>query len=145
MEIDVYISALLALCSIALQIYSKFYMRERRTKKERTQAREKRMSQGKKTGDVINLRCPSCSQDAPHKVINRKRGPGFEVMVNCRGAQPIRRGLQLPPHCNRGQLLITMARFPRPSIQMSWPTCSVLSPQHSASGSCSGPSSWRQG
>ena len=80
MEIEVYISALLALCSIALQIYSKFYMRER------SQAREKRMSQGKKTGDVINLMCPSCSKNAPHKVINRKRGAqGFEVMVNCRG------------------------------------------------------------
>ena len=30
--------------------------------------------------------CPSCSKNAPHKVINRKRGAqGFEVMVNCRG------------------------------------------------------------
>ena len=86
MEIEVYLSALLALCSIALQIYSKFYRRDRRTKKKRTQAREKRMSQGKKTGDVINLMCPSCSKNAPHKVINRKEGSqGFEVMVNCRG------------------------------------------------------------
>ena len=86
MEIEVYLSALLALCSIALQIYSKFYRRDRRTKKERAQAREKRMSLGKKTGDVINLMCPSCSKNAPHKVINRKEGSqGFEVMVNCRG------------------------------------------------------------
>ena len=85
MDIEVYLSALLALCSIALQIYSKFYRRDRIAKKERSQAREKRMSQGKKTGDVIILRCPSCSQEAPHKVINRKEGAqGFEIKVNCR-------------------------------------------------------------
>ena len=85
MEIEVHLSALLALCSIVLQIYSKFYRRDRRAKKERSQAREKRMSQGKKTGDVIILRCPSCSQEAPHEVINRKEGAqGFEIMVNCR-------------------------------------------------------------
>ena len=76
----------MALSSILLQIYSKFYRRVRRTKKERAQALEKRMSQGKKAGDVIILRCPSCSEEAPHKVINRKEGAGgFEVMVNCRG------------------------------------------------------------
>ena len=85
MEIEVYLSALLALCSIALQIYSKFYRRGRRAKKERLQAREKRISHGKKTGDVITLKCPSCSQKAPHRVINRKEGAqGFEIMVNCR-------------------------------------------------------------
>ena len=86
LEVEVVFSSLLALSSIALQIYSKFYRRDRRIKKERAQAREKRMSQGKKTGDVIMLRCPSCSQEAPHKVVNRKEGAqGFEVMVNCRG------------------------------------------------------------
>ena len=86
MEIEVYLSALLALCSIALQIYAKFYRRGRRAKKERLQAREKRISHGKKTGDVIILKCPSCTQEAPHKVINRKKGAqGFEIMVNCRG------------------------------------------------------------
>ena len=85
-EVEVVFSSLLALSSISLQIYSKFYKRGRTTKKERAQAREKRMSQGKKTGDVIILRCPSCSQEAPHKVVNRKEGDrGFEVMVNCRG------------------------------------------------------------
>ena len=85
-EVEVAFSSVLALSSIALQIYSKFYRRDRRTKKERAQAREKRMSLGKKTGDVIILRCPSCSQDAPHKVINRREGAqGIEVMVNCRG------------------------------------------------------------
>ena len=85
-EVEVAFSSVLALSSIALQIYSKFYRRDRRTKKERAQAQEKRMSQGKKTGDVITLRCPSCSQDAPHKVINRREGAqGIEVMVNCRG------------------------------------------------------------
>tara|TARA_B100000927_G_scaffold17507_1_gene13508 strand:+ start:292 stop:1269 length:978 start_codon:yes stop_codon:yes gene_type:complete len=85
-EVEVAFSSVLALSSIALQIYSKFYRRDRRTKKERAQAQEKRMSQGKKTGDVIILRCPSCSQDAPHKVINRREGAqGIEVMVNCRG------------------------------------------------------------
>ena len=85
-EIEVHISVLLAVFSIALQIYSKFYMKDRRSKKERAKVREKRLSQGKKTGDVIILRCPSCSQEAPHKVINRKEGTqGFEVMVNCRG------------------------------------------------------------
>ena len=86
MQIEVYLSALLALCSIALQIYAKFYRRGRRAKKERLQAREKRISHGKKTGDVIILKCPSCTQEAPHKVINRKKGAqGFEIMVNCRG------------------------------------------------------------
>ena len=86
MQIEVYLSALLALCSIALQTYSKFYRRGRRAKKERLQAREKRISHGKKTGDVIILKCPSCTQEAPHKVINRKKGAqGFEIMVNCRG------------------------------------------------------------
>ena len=86
LEVEVVFSSLLALSSIALQIYSKFYRRDRRIKKERAHAREKRMSQGKKTGDVIMLRCPSCSQEAPHKVVNRKEGTqGFEVMVNCRG------------------------------------------------------------
>ena len=85
-EVEVVFSSVLALSSIALQIYSKFYRRDRRSKKERAQAREKRMSQGKKTGDVIILRCPSCSQEAPHKGVNRKEGArGFEVMVNCRG------------------------------------------------------------
>tara|TARA_B100000085_G_scaffold217512_1_gene202047 strand:- start:574 stop:1551 length:978 start_codon:yes stop_codon:yes gene_type:complete len=85
-EVEVVFSSVLALSSIALQIYSKFYRRDRRSKKERAQAREKRMSQGKKAGDVIILRCPSCSEEAPHKVINRKEGArGFEVMVNCRG------------------------------------------------------------
>ena len=80
------VSLVLALCSISLQIYSKFYRRDRRIKKDRAHAREKRMSQGKKAGDVIILRCPSCSQEAPHKVVNRKEGAqGFEVMVNCRG------------------------------------------------------------
>ncbi|MCH2330447.1 MAG: hypothetical protein MK312_02775, partial [Roseibacillus sp.] len=64
----------------------KFYRRGRRAKKERLQAREKRISHGKKTGDVIILKCPSCTQEAPHKVINRKKGAqGFEIMVNCRG------------------------------------------------------------
>ena len=86
LEVEVVFSSLLALSSIALQIYSKFYRRDRRIKKEKAHAREKRMSQGKKTGDVIILRCPSCSQEAPHKVVNRKEGAqGFEVMVNCRG------------------------------------------------------------
>ena len=86
LEVEVVFSSLLALSSISLQIYSKFYRRDRRIKKERAHAREKRMSQGKKTGDVIMLRCPSCSQEAPHKVVNRKEGAqGFEVMVNCRG------------------------------------------------------------
>lgn len=85
-EVEVVFSSLLALSSIAIQIYSKFYRRDRRIKKERAHLREKRMSQGKKTGDVIILRCPSCSQEAPHKVVNRKEGAqGFEVMVNCRG------------------------------------------------------------
>ena len=85
-EVEVVFSSVLALSSIALQMYSKFYRRDRRSKKERADAREKRMSHGKKTGDVINLMCPSCSKNAPHKVINRKRGAqGFEVMVNCRG------------------------------------------------------------
>ena len=85
-EVEVVFSSLLALSSIAIQIYSKFYRRDRRIKKERAHSREKRMSQGKKTGDVIILRCPSCSQEAPHKVVNRKEGAqGFEVMVNCRG------------------------------------------------------------
>ena len=85
-EVEVVFSSVLALSSIALQIYSKFYRRDRRTKKERAQARENRMSQGKKAGDVIILRCPSCSEEAPHQVINRKEGAGgFEVMVNCRG------------------------------------------------------------
>ena len=85
-EVEVVFSSVLALSSIALQIYSKFYRRDRRSKKERAQAREKRMSHGKKAGDVIILRCPSCSEEAPHKVINRKEGAGgFEVMVNCRG------------------------------------------------------------
>lgn len=85
-EVEVVFSSVLALSSIALQFYSKFYRRDRRIKKERANAREKRMSQGKKTGDVINLVCPSCSKKAPHKVINRKEGArGFEVMVNCRG------------------------------------------------------------
>ncbi len=86
LEVEVVFSSLLALSSIALQLYSKFYRRDRRIKKEKAHAREKRMSQGKKTGDVIILRCPSCSQEAPHKVVNRKEGAqGFEVMVNCRG------------------------------------------------------------
>lgn len=86
LELEVMLSSVLALSSIALQIYSKFYRRGRRIKKERENAREKRMSQGKKTGDVITLRCPSCSEEAPHKVVNRKKGAqGFEVMVNCRG------------------------------------------------------------
>ena len=86
MDIEVIFSSILALCSIFLQIYAKFYRRGRSIKKERSQAREKRMSRGKKTGDVIILRCPSCSEEAPHKVVNRKEGAqGFEVMVNCRG------------------------------------------------------------
>ena len=85
-EVEVVFSSVLALSSIALQIYSKFYRRDRRTKKERAQAREKRMSRGKKAGDVIILKCPSCSEEAPHQVINRKEGAGgFEVLVNCRG------------------------------------------------------------
>jgi len=85
-EVEVVFSSVLALSSITLQIYSKFYRRDRRIKKDRAHAREKRMSQGKKAGDVIILRCPSCSQEAPHKVVNRKEGAqGFEVMVNCRG------------------------------------------------------------
>ena len=85
-EVEVVFSSVLALSSITLQIYSKFYRRDRKIKKERAHAREKRMSQGKKAGDVIILRCPSCSQEAPHKVVNRKEGAqGFEVMVNCRG------------------------------------------------------------
>ena len=85
LELEVMLSSALALSSIALQIYSKFYRRGRKIKKERANAREKRMSQGKKTGDVIILRCPSCSEEAPHKVVNRKKGAqGFEVMVNCR-------------------------------------------------------------
>tara|TARA_B100000575_G_scaffold52439_1_gene39205 strand:- start:35 stop:1012 length:978 start_codon:yes stop_codon:yes gene_type:complete len=85
-EVEVVFSSVLALSSIALQIHSKFYRRDRRTKKERAQAREKRMSRGKKAGDVIMLKCPSCSEEAPHLVINRKEGAGgFEVLVNCRG------------------------------------------------------------
>ena len=85
-EVEVVFSSVLALSSIALQIHSKFYRRDRRTKKERAQAREKRMSRGKKAGDVIILKCPSCSEEAPHLVINRKEGAGgFEVLVNCRG------------------------------------------------------------
>ena len=85
-EVEVVFSSVLALSSIALQIHSKFYRRDRRTKKERAQAREKRMSRGKKAGDVIILKCPSCSEEAPHQVINRKEGAGgFEVLVNCRG------------------------------------------------------------
>ncbi len=85
-EVEVVFSSVLALSSITLQIYSKFYRRDRRIKKDRAHAREKRMSQGKKAGDVIILRCPSCSQEAPHRVVNRKEGSqGFEVMVNCRG------------------------------------------------------------
>ena len=85
-EVEVVFSSVLALSSITLQIYSKFYRRDRRIKKDRAHAREKRMSKGKKAGDVIILRCPSCSQEAPHRVVNRKEGSqGFEVMVNCRG------------------------------------------------------------
>ena len=85
-EVEVIFSSVLALSSISLQIYSKFYRRDRRIKKERAHARKKRTSHGKKTGDVIVLRCPSCSQEAPHEVVNRREGAqGFEVMVNCRG------------------------------------------------------------
>ena len=128
METDV-TPPLLALCSIAPR-FTPPHMRERRTKKERTQAREKRMSQGVTSSDVINLMCPSCSKNAPHND-NRKRGAqGFEVMVNCGGSTNSTR-VQLPPYCNRGQLLITMARFPRPSIRYRDPRaqCSLPSSQ----------------
>ena len=83
-EIDVKISAILALCSITLQMYVKFYGRDRSIKKERTEARERRLN--KRTGDMLVLRCPFCSQESPHKIVNRKEtAKGFEVLVNCRG------------------------------------------------------------
>ncbi len=105
MEIEVIFSSILALCSIVLQIYAKFYRRGRNNKKERTQAREKRMSQGKKTGDVVILRCPSCSEEAPHKVVNRKEGAkGFEVLVNCRGLN------QFDEVCNFHHTVIEVTR-----------------------------------
>ena len=85
-EIELHFSAIVALSSIGLQMYVKYYGRDRSIKKDRSKAREKRMSEGKKTGDVLILRCPSCSEESPHKIVNRKEGAkGFEILVNCRG------------------------------------------------------------
>ncbi len=104
-EIELQISAIVALCSIALQLYVKNYGRDRSIKKERKKEREKRMSMGKNTGDVLVLRCPSCSEESPHRVVNRKEGAkGFEVLVNCRGLN------QFDEICNFHHTVIEVAR-----------------------------------
>ncbi len=102
-EIDLRISAILALCSITLQMYVKYYGRDRSIKKERAEARDRRLN--KRTGDILVLRCPSCSQEAPHKIVNRKEvQKGFEVLVNCRGLN------QFDEVCNFHHTVIELAR-----------------------------------
>ena len=102
-EIDLRISAILALCSITLQMYVKYYGRDRSIKKERAEARDRRLN--KRTGDILVLRCPSCSQEAPHKIVNRKEAQkGFEVLVNCRGLN------QFDEVCNFHHTVIELAR-----------------------------------
>ncbi len=102
-EIEVHFSAILALGSISLQMYVKYYGRDRSIKKERAAARERRVN--KRTGDMLVLRCPFCSQEAPHKIVNRKETPkGFEVLVNCRGMN------QFDELCNHHHTVIELSR-----------------------------------
>jgi len=103
MEIDLHFSAVLALCSISLQMYVKYYGRERSIKKGRKEARERRIN--KRAGDMIVLRCPFCSQESPHKIVNRKDTPkGFEVLVNCRALN------QFDELCNFHHSVIELAK-----------------------------------
>jgi hypothetical protein len=84
-------------------MYVKYYGRDRSIKKERKEARERRMN--KRTGDMVILRCPFCSQESPHKIVNRKDTPkGFEVLVNCRGLN------QFDELCNFHHSVIELAR-----------------------------------
>lgn len=83
-DIEVQFSVLLALCSIALQSYVKFYSKERGIKKKKAMDRERRLV--KRTGDTVMIRCPECLENSPHKVVTRKESArGVELIVNCRG------------------------------------------------------------
>ena len=83
-EIELRISAIIAFCSISLQIYVKYYGRERGKKKQRAKDRDRRVI--KRTGDLMVLKCPQCLDNAPHTVVRRKEtSQGVELMVNCRG------------------------------------------------------------
>jgi hypothetical protein len=54
---------------------------------------------------MIVLRCPFCSQESPHKIVNRRDTPkGFEVLVNCRGLN------QFDELCNFHHSVIELAR-----------------------------------
>ena len=97
------ISAIVALSSISLQMFVKFYGRDMSIKKEQARARERRVN--KRTGDMLILSCPSCSEESPHKIVNRKESEkGFEVLVNCRGLN------QFDEVCNFHHTVIELPR-----------------------------------
>ncbi len=83
-EIELQFSIVLALCSIALQSYVKFYGKKRGIKKKKARDRERRLV--KRTGDTVITRCPECQEDSPHRVVTRKESArGVELILNCRG------------------------------------------------------------
>ena len=82
-EIEFQASAIVAMCSITSQVYARYYRRERGVKKQKAKDRERRLV--KRSGDMVVLRCPSCSKEAQHVVVTRKvTERGVELMVNCR-------------------------------------------------------------
>lgn len=82
-EIELRYSAIVAVCSIAYQMYTMNYRMERGIKKKKTKDRERRLV--KRSGDIVVLRCPSCGKESRHTVVTRKEtGRGVELMVNCR-------------------------------------------------------------
>ena len=102
-EIEMQISAIVALSSISLQMFVKYYGRDMSIKKEKARARERRVN--KRTGDMLILKCPSCSEETPHKIVNRKESEkGFEVLVNCRGLN------QFDEVCNFHHTVIELPR-----------------------------------
>ena len=83
-EIELQFSIVIALFSIIIQAYVKFYGREKGMKKQRVKDRERRLI--KRAGDIVMLRCPACGESSPHKVEARKEtGKGIQLIVNCRG------------------------------------------------------------
>ena len=82
-EIEFHFSTIVAICSIASQVYARYYRRERGIKKQKAEDRERRLV--KRSGDIVVLRCPSCNKEAQHVVVTRKvTEGGVELMVNCR-------------------------------------------------------------
>ena len=83
MEIEVYLSAILALCSIALQIYSKFLQKRQEGQEGEAPGSREEDKPWQEDRRRHHTEVPLRTQEAPHKVINRKKGAqGFEIMVN---------------------------------------------------------------